>query len=112
MNLQSLFGTDVQAVPGGNGYIESCPSTDPRAGVGGALGDEAAVMMISGLGADEPYVGPMARPQTGDASGSSPFDDLPWVQQLKAQPWWVWVLMVGGVVVVGGAVLKHFTKGK
>lgn len=55
LDLQSLFG--VQNVPG-LGYVQAGVS-------GGALGDEAAVMMISGVGAADDQRQVAVNPATG-----------------------------------------------
>ena len=98
MDINTLFG-NVTRMPTG-GFIEGSQDAARTFG-GGSLGDEAAVMMISDAGAG--YDGPGAAAGWGAAPSTL-------LLKLKAQPWWVWVMLAGGTFVVGGAVLKHFAK--
>lgn len=121
-NLQNLFsGSGVHWVPG-VGWLGTGQSAGPLAGPqGGALGDDASVMMISGLGApmgDVPVAAPP--PADGVTAAPPPTPGLPLTVVLGQPvtiagvtlPLWVWLLVAAGGVGVAGYFMLGFHKKK
>ena len=96
-SLQSLFGADVQFVPG-LGYVNA-----PN-GSGAGLGDDAAVMMVSGvdgLGAGAPQRGSSTAISIGTSSLMTALKQNVTIGGIT-QPLWVWLLVAGGAAGVAG----------
>ncbi len=101
-NLGALFG-GTHHVPG-LGYVSGT-----GADAHGALGDEAAVMMVSGLG-DETDFGTKVTDGAARMVGARLTDALkaPVTIGVVTQPLWVWlVLALGGVGIAGWFFFKR-----
>lgn len=116
--MRSPFG-NVQFIPG-LGYVEADgQSPAPRgtaARAAGALGDESAVMMISGLGRLGDTVG-QSKSDVGEGGSSltryfgqrRPGYIVAFGIEL---PWWAWALMAIGAVSSGWFVMQKLKKSK
>lgn len=95
-NLQNVFGATY--VPG-LGYVQGLPAAPGAGGQVGALGDDASVMMISGLGDTPAQPTPQASAQP--TIGSSNITDAltqPVTLGSITLPLWVWLLVGGGAL--------------
>jgi len=99
----------ISQVPG-VGYVEAAPL--------GALGDDSAVMMISGLGADAaataipPSPGPGYKwdGSTWRATGQTQSILMDVQKWYAAVPWWVWMLVAIGALSAGAYLFRNIKK--
>lgn len=110
MDPRASFFGNLQFVQG-VGYVEKpCGCQGP--GCDGSLGDENAVMMISGLGSDPNFVAQ----QPPVAVKESPLRKaVSWLTQSQGVfgiqlPLWVWILIAAGVLGAGFAFFRSRQK--
>lgn len=104
VNVSNLF-SGVSMVPG-VGYVASAGSGGSALGAPGQLGDDASVMMISGLGSEGRQVAVNEEGVVQKVTGAAYSLKAALSQPVKIGsvelPLWAWLLIAGGVIGAAG----------